>query len=71
MVVENFHERVGFARMIDVVRTIAAPAAIQAPALVDRADAQLPPASPSFRLSICDSLTGVFGYLRPALKVGG
>ena len=56
--------------MIDVVSTVAAPAAVEAPAFVDGTDAQLPPVPPSIRLGICDSLTSVLGYLATSLEVG-
>ena len=40
MAVESFHIRVRFARVIDVMRAVAAAAAVQAPAAIDVTDAQ-------------------------------
>ena len=40
MTVEDFHESVWFARVIYVMRAVAAAAAIQAPAIINLTDAQ-------------------------------
>ena len=45
--------------MIDVMRAIAAATAIQTPAFIDCADAQLCGVSPAVGFSIGDSLAGV------------
>lgn len=37
--VGNFHKGVGLARMVNVMRAVPSPAAIEAPAIIDRADA--------------------------------
>jgi hypothetical protein len=47
MTVENLHEGVGLAGMIDVVGAVTITAAIETPAFVDGTDAQLAPACPA------------------------
>ena len=48
--VENLHVGVRFATMVDVMRTVSAIAAIQTPAIIDRADAELSSAGSPVRL---------------------
>ncbi len=52
--------------MINVMRTVSAAAAIQAPAAVDIADTQLGASGATARFEIRDSFTGVFGNLASA-----
>jgi hypothetical protein len=70
VVIEDLHESVWLARMIDVMSTIAAPATVQTPALVYPADTQTPSASPAPRFRCRDFFAGVFGYLAPPLEMG-
>ena len=58
--IENFHEGIGFAGMIDVVGAVAAAAAVQTPALVDCADSQAASVSSTVRFGIANSLARVF-----------
>ncbi len=55
--------------MIYVVRTVSSPAAIQAPAIIDCADAQLPPTGPAIGLCIRDPLARVLRYFPPGPEV--
>ena len=70
MAVQHFHERVGFAGMIDVVRAVATSATVKAPALVNGADAQATASAPPISFSIRNSLTGVLRNLFARFKVG-
>ena len=54
--------------MIDVMRAVAAATAVQAPATVDVADAQLGAPAATARFEIGDSFAGVFGDLSAALE---
>ena len=70
MTVNGLHVGVGLARVIDVVRAVAAAAAVQTPAAIDIADAQdAPLAGPSSRFEIWYSLACVLGYLLAATKM--
>ena len=69
VVVKNFHVRVGFAGMVDVVRAIATATAIQAPALIDRTDTQPAPVGPAIGLGLRNPLAGVLRYFPPAFEV--
>jgi len=61
---------VRLARVIDVMRAVAALAAVQTPAAIDIADAQdAPLAGPSSRFEIWYSLAGVLRDLFPATEV--
>jgi hypothetical protein len=55
--------------MIDVVRAVATPAAIQAPAIIDCTDAQLSPRSSAIGLGLCYSLAGVLRDFSSAFEV--
>lgn len=68
--VKNLHVGVGLAGMVDVVGAVAIATAVETPAIVDGADAQLATAGPAIRLGISDLLTGVLRYLPPAFEVG-
>ena len=61
--VENFHERVGLTRMINVVRSISSPASVHAPTIIDGADSKGLPMRSSIGFSVGDSLSRVFGNL--------
>ena len=67
--VENLHIGVGLARMIYVVCTVSPTAAVQAPAIIDRTDAQLAPAGPAIGLRVCNLLARVFRYFPPNPKM--
>lgn len=55
--------------MIDVVRAVSTPAAIQAPAIIDRADAQFSALGSAIGLSLRYSLAGVLRYFSSPLEV--
>lgn len=69
MVVENLHVSVGLARMIDVMRAVTIAAAVQTPAIINRADAQLGAAGPAIGFGISDSLAGVLRYFSSAFEL--
>jgi len=56
--------------MINVVRAISAPATIKAPAIINRADAQLSPLGPSNGFGVGNLLAGVLCNFPAALEVG-
>ena len=60
---------VRFARMVDVVRTVAAAAAVDAPDAVEITDAQLGSMGAALGFAIRNSLTGVFGNLAPVREI--
>ena len=66
--VENLHECVGLARMIDVVRSISPSASIHAPTIIDGADSKGFPMRSSIGFSVGDSLSRVFGNLSAGCK---
>ena len=55
--------------MIYVVCTVSSAAAVKAPPIIDRADAQPPPAGPAIGLSVGDLLPRVLSYFPAAFKV--
>jgi len=58
--------------MVDIVSAVAAAAAVEAPAAVKVADAQLPAAAASvFCLQRCNSLSGILGNLSSAPETNG
>ncbi len=63
------HISIRFTRMIDVMRTVATAAAIDAPDSVDITDAQLCPMGAALSFAIRNSLAGVFGDLATARKM--
>jgi len=67
--VEDLHEGIRLAGMIYVMRTIPAPASIQAPAIIDRTDAQLSPRRPAIGLGLRYSLAGVLRNFSSSLEV--
>ena len=69
MVVENLHEGVGLAGMIDVVRAVAATTAVQAPASVDCTDSQPATVGSAIGFGLRDSLARVLRYFPSALEV--
>jgi hypothetical protein len=66
--VENFHEAVGLARVIDVVSAVAAATPVQTPLGIYRADAKQAAMSPALCLCGRDSLARVVCYLSAALE---
>ena len=70
MTVNCLHVDVRLARVIDVVRAVAAAAAVETPAAIDVADAQdATIAGPSSRFEICYSLAGVLSDLFAATEM--
>ncbi len=68
MAVDGFHVGVRFARVIDVMRTVAAAAAVQTPATIDVADAQLGSMRAALSFEIGNAFAGVFSDLAAAAK---
>ena len=64
----DLHEGVGLTGMIDVVSAVSATTAVQAPAFVDRADAQPLASRASIGLSVGNSFAGILRNLSPAPK---
>ena len=56
--------------MIDVVGTVATSAPIETPALINRANAELPAIGSSISLRVLDPLAGILGDFPAALEVG-
>lgn len=52
MVIENLHVAVGVTGVVNVVRAVATCAAIETPAIIDRADAQPAAAGPPLSFSV-------------------
>ena len=71
MTVQNLHERVRRARMIDVVRSIPPAAPVKTPPVIDSADPQAAPTRPAVCLFSADSFAGVFRNFSPGLKARG
>ena len=69
MAVENLHEGVGLAGMIDVMRAVATTTTIQAPAIIDCADAQFSPLGSAIGLGLRYSLSCVLRNLSSPLEV--
>src|SRR5258706_9257166 len=69
--IDRPHISIRFARMIDVMRTVATAAAIDAPDAVHITNAQLCPMGAALSFAIRNSLAGVFGDLAPARKMNG
>lgn len=59
MIVDDLHERIGDARVIDVMRAVPAAAAVETPAVVDFADAQHFSVCSASRLDVRDLIAGV------------
>ena len=55
--VENFHERIRLARMIDVVRSISSPTSVNAPTIIDGADSKGLPMRSAISFSVGDFLS--------------
>src|SRR5215212_1950141 len=69
--VEDFHVGVGRARVVDVVCAVAAAAAVDAPLLVEGADAEHPAVGPPVRLGVRDALARVVRDLFASREAGG
>ena len=70
--VQRSHEGIRLAGVIDVVRAVAAPRAVQAETPVDVADAQdLTIACAPASFEIRDALAGVLSYLPPPFEISG
>ena len=67
--IDGAHIGVRFARVINVMRAVAAPTAIDAPNAVDVTDAQLCPVGAPLRFAIRNTLTSVFGDLAATREV--
>lgn len=59
VIVNNLHERIGHTRMVDVVSTIAAAAAVETPATIDLTDSQHFSMRSATSLSVRNLLAGV------------
>jgi hypothetical protein len=66
--VENLHECVGLARMIDVVRSIPSSTSVQAPTIIDCADSKRLPMRSSIGFRVRNFFSGVFGDLSAGCK---
>lgn len=60
---------VRLAGMVDVMRTVAAATAVDAPGAVNIADAQLGAMGAALSFKIRNALAGVFSYLAPVWKI--
>ena len=60
VIVKNLHERVGHARVVDVVSAVAAAAPIETPATIHFADTQHLPVRTPASFCVRDLLAGVF-----------
>src|SRR5713226_4215415 len=69
MTIDGFHVSVRFTRVIDVMGAIPAAAAVQAPASVDVADAQLHSVCAALSFLIGNALSGVLCNLAPAREM--
>ena len=65
VVVDGANIGVRLARMVDVVRAVAAATAVDAPGAVNIADAQLGSMGAALSFKIRNALAGVFSYLAP------
>ncbi len=65
---DRLHVGVRFARVIDVVRAVAAAAAVQTPATIDVADAQFGSMRAALSFEIRNAFAGILGNLAPAAK---
>ena len=68
VIVEDLHERVRRARVIDVVSAVPAAAAIETPATIHFTDPQHLPVRAAARFGVCDLLTRVLRDLVSALE---
>ena len=68
---DRAHISVRFAGMVDVMRTVAAATAVDAPVAVNIADAQLGSMGTALSFAIRNALARVLGYLAPVRKPGG
>ena len=59
---ENLHIRVGLAGMINIVRAVSAPAAIETPTVVNRTDAQFSTVGSAISFRIRNLLASVLSY---------
>ena len=71
VIVQDLHERIRTARVIDVVRAVSATAAVQTPAAVDLTNPEHASMSTPSRFGVCDLLAGVLGDLVSLLKRQG
>ena len=71
VIVDDLHEGVWDARVIDVVRAVPAAAAVQTPVIIDFADAQHLSMRSTPRFGIRNLLAGVLGNLVPFLERDG
>ena len=69
MAVQYFHVAVGFAGVIDVMRAVAAPAAVEAPAFVDCTDTKPAAAGTAISFGVGYSLACVLGYFSASRKM--
>lgn len=70
MAIEYFHVAVGFAAMVYVMRAVPAPAAVEAPLIINCADTESASSGTAISFCVGYSLAGVLRYLSAAGKVG-
>jgi hypothetical protein len=68
VLVENLHECVRLARMVDVVRSIPSSTSVQAPTIIDGTDPQRLPMRSSIGFSVRNFFSRVFGDLSVGYK---
>lgn len=68
MIVKDLHERVGTARVIYVMSSVATATPVEAPAVVHLADSEHPPMGSSPRFGVRDLFARVLGDLVSLLK---
>lgn len=71
VIVDDLHERVRHARVIDVMRAVTAAASIETPVAIDFTDAQHLPMRSAACFSVRDLLARVLGYLVAFLESDG
>jgi len=71
MVVQDLHERVGTARVIDVMRAVAAAAAVETPAAIHFTNPEHAAMRSASRFCVGDLLAGVLRDLVPLLEGNG
>jgi hypothetical protein len=69
MAIKYLHVAVGFAAMVYVMRAVAAPATVEAPAIIDCADTESPTPGAAISFRVGYSFAGILGYLTAAKEV--
>ena len=71
VIIKDLHERVGRARVVDVMSAVAAATSIETPATIHLADPQHLPVRASTSFSVADQLAGVLRDLVSSLEWKG